>query len=76
MIPPPEARRNEWQDWIMCGDEFSPIELHEDGTANVVVGLCLLTSLDEMKKRARRIFEVDDIFTAANPRLIFENTAS
>ena len=52
------------------------IEMHsnEDGTFNIVIGMCLMTSLDEMKKRAKKIVQVDDIYACGNPRVIHDLT--
>lgn len=65
-----------WDCWLMTErdgcQEFTPYVPNEDGSFEVVVGMCLVTTLEEMKGRARRIVQVDDIWECNNPRLIHD----
>lgn len=64
---------SDFADWVMHGDdEFCPVEIHDDGTADIVLGLTLITSLDEMKQRAERIFSVDDLYDPQDIRLVYQ----
>ena len=66
-----------WTTWIVCEhdgvDCFTPVEPGDlPGEVNVVRGMAVFTSLDEMRKRAKRIIRVDDEYTLANDRLEWE----
>lgn len=66
---------SDWKYYFKSGDEFTPIEFNEDGSLKcIVTGICLLFPLDEMKKRAKKIWEVDDIYEPTKAELIWEAT--
>lgn len=69
-----------WDRWLMTEHadfrEFTPYEVHADGSFDVIVGMCLITSLDEIIERgAVKVVQVDDIDTLENPRIVFERPA-
>lgn len=56
-----------WDYWLMTRrdgmEEFTPVELGDDGAVeNVVIGFGIISSLDSMKERAKKIWLVEDIF--------------
>lgn len=63
-----------WEYWFKEGDTFTPVEFNDDGTLKcVVLGMCLITSMDEMKKRAKKIWEVNDVFEPTKAELIWDS---
>jgi hypothetical protein len=66
-------RDSKWEYWLQQGDEFSPIEFGEDGECfSVVYGLCIVSSLDAMKERAKKIWAVDDMYEPKDAKLVYE----
>lgn len=62
-----------WENWIavpMQGDpldgglmECTPVEIADDGTQSIVIGMCLITNLPALVQRgAKRVMEVTDTF--------------
>jgi len=66
----------DYPDWIVVDehgmDVFSPFRVNDEGTAEVVVGLAVITTLDDMQQRVDRIVRVDDVWTCANPRVVWQ----
>ena len=63
--------------WFKQGEEYTPIEFNEDGSLkSVIVGICIMTSLDEMKKRAKKIWEVDDLYEPTKATLVYEKAGT
>lgn len=73
-----ETGVNSYVYWIYAdrGDflECCPIEFDENGAVDSIIGLALITSLDDMKERADRIWKVDDIDTAEHPVPVWNRT--
>lgn len=68
-----------WTRWLLTArdglQEFTPYEPRADGSIDVVVGMCLLSSVDAViDDGAERIVHVDDIWDLGNPRLVFDKT--
>ena len=68
-----------WDRWLMTErdgmQEFTPYKPHEDGSFDVVLGMCLVTSKEEIIKRgAVKIVQVDNIYDLTNPHIIHDTT--
>lgn len=63
---------SDWQYWFKRDNEYTPIEIADDGSVTVIYGMCYVFPLDEMKKRARKIWEVDDFLAPTKADLIYE----
>ena len=61
----------DWENWIGVnhkgdgGDfwEFTPVRINDDGSQDIIIGMCLMTSLEALIERgAKRVMEVTDVF--------------
>ncbi len=70
----------DWTHWIVCErhglDCFTPLDLNEDGSVSVVIGLALLVPQEHIIERgAKKIIRVDDEYELTNPRVEWESAA-
>jgi hypothetical protein len=66
-----------WDQWIYATNEdrpgdgdfhcFVPIEFDEEGHVSFVTGMNLGTTLEEIKGRATRVYEIDDLYDPQVP---------
>lgn len=67
-----------WKHWIVCdqgmGDCFTPVEPLDGGGMNIVYGLAIVTTLDDLKEHwpVETVIRVDDEYELTNSRIEYD----